>query len=180
MNLPKSPHCFPWAGSISEQLSHRPAVNSITLYLASFLGRARFSQPPHLVSEAHSHSRLCGRLGLSHFLSSLRTGLPSGCPKVRLALPTSPFPLEKVPQSQCRLGSEGQWEGAVWFSWGFGSLLQAPLGFREAVVEGDFEKMGQAEFPWRLVTVMSMSQRRMGLFFFLSPRATSSHPGVNP
>lgn len=47
-----------------------------------------------------------------------------------------------------------------------GAFCKHPWGFREAVVEGDFEKMGQAEFPWRLVTVMSLSQRRMFFFFF--------------
>lgn len=45
-----------------------------------------------------------------------------------------------------------------------GAFCKHPWGFREAVGEDDFEKMSQAEFPWRLVTVMSLSQRRMGFF----------------
>lgn len=48
------------------------------------------------------------------------------------------------------------------------------------MVEGDFEKMGQAEFPWRLVTVMSMSQRRMGLFFFFKPQGYIFPPWSQP
>lgn len=44
----------------------------------------------------------------------------------------------------------------MWFGWGLRGPLEAPQGFREAVVKAMFGKeMGQAEFPWRPVTVMS-------------------------
>lgn len=75
------------------------------------------------------------------------------------------------------------------FGWGLRGPLEAPQGFREAVVKAMFGKeMGQAEFPWRPATAMSRRQRHIYIIFEpqklhlptleSTPKLSSQHQGT--
>lgn len=65
------------------------------------------------------------------------------------------------------------------FGWELRVPLEAPQGFREAVVKAMFGKeMGQAEFPWRPATVMSRRQRH--IYIYIYPRSYIFPPWSQP
>lgn len=74
------------------------------------------------------------------------------------------------------------------FGWELRVPLEAPQGFREAVVKAMFGKeMGQAEFPWRSATVMSRRQRHIYIYISQklhlptlesTPKLSNQHQGT--